>query len=105
MVEFKNLTTNIRSDARGIIVEPPEDPRRNGTIYVKITPPVSTSEPYTEVTYVSCEADRVELGWSDEQTLRYGLSAETARLRPCSSRDFRSALLSGTPCRRRIYVG
>jgi hypothetical protein len=69
-----NLTTNIRVMAplgegmhRGIIVEPPEDhPRRSGTICVKFTPPVKVGEPFTEVTHLTCEADCVELGWTDE---------------------------------------
>jgi hypothetical protein len=73
-VNFKDLTTNIRVIAplgdqmhRGIIVEPPEDhPRRNGTICVKFTPPVRAGEPYIEIIHITCEADGVELGWSDE---------------------------------------
>jgi hypothetical protein len=52
---------------RGIIVDPPQDhPRRNGTICVKFTPSVKVGEPLTEVTHLTCEADGVELGWSDE---------------------------------------
>jgi hypothetical protein len=51
-----------------MIVEPPEDhPRRNGTICVKFTPPVPLMEPYTLVSHLTCEADCVELGWSDDQ--------------------------------------
>jgi hypothetical protein len=69
-VKFKDLTKNLRVMAplgnqmhRGVIVEPPEGHRRrNGTICGRSTPPVSTAEPYTEVTHITCEADRVELG-------------------------------------------
>jgi hypothetical protein len=74
MVNFGDLTTNIRvmvplgdQMQRGIIVEPPADhPRREGTICVEFTPPVKAMEPYTMVTHITCEIDRVELGWSDE---------------------------------------
>jgi len=73
-VNFEDLTTNIRVMAplgdqmhRGIIVERPADhPRPEGTICVKFTPPIRAAEPYTEVTHITCEADCVELGWSEE---------------------------------------
>jgi len=73
-VNFKELTTYIRVMAllgqqmhRGIIVEPLEGhPRRNGMICVKFTPPVRAGEPHTEITQITCEADCVELGWTDE---------------------------------------
>lgn len=73
-MNFEDLTKNIRVMAplggqmhRGIIVDPPKDhPRRNGTICVKFAPPVQVGEPYTEVTYMTCEADCVTVGWSDD---------------------------------------
>jgi hypothetical protein len=73
-VNFKDLTTNIRVMApladrmhRGIIVETPEGhPRGNGMICVKFTPPVTAGEPYTEITHITCEADCLEMGWTDE---------------------------------------
>jgi hypothetical protein len=39
-------------------------------ICVKCTPPVNYIEPYTIVTHINCEADRVGLGWSTKAAAR-----------------------------------
>jgi hypothetical protein len=52
---------------KGIIVEPPADhPTSESMVCVKFTPPVpDTQKPNHSSTYLTCEADRLELGWSD----------------------------------------
>jgi hypothetical protein len=73
-VNFADLTKDIRVMAplgdqmhRGIVVEPPADhPWRTGMICVKFTPPVKATEADTVVTYVTCDVERVELGWPDD---------------------------------------
>jgi hypothetical protein len=73
MDDIKNLPVNTRVMApigdvlyRGIIAVPRADePQRDGTICVKLAPPVNTMKPYDTIDYITCPTDRVTLGWFD----------------------------------------
>ena len=49
---------------RGIIAEAPQGrPLKEGSVFVRLTPPVAAAEPFISIEFVICPADWLTIGW------------------------------------------